>query len=335
MDTIGRTRLVHRLAWLLVALAWPLIWVGGLVTTYDAGMSVPDWPGTYGYNLLLYPLSTWITGPFDIFVEHGHRLLGMVVGIVAIALLIAAWRRESRWWVIVLCFGVLLAVIGQGVLGGMRVLMSDQTLAMVHGVTGPAFFALSTVAVVVTSPWWMRLPSDGTSGPSRSGPSRSGSLGRFAVVSAAGLVALTYLQLVLGALLRHAGPTTRPGIFAMITANHILIAFVVWAVAVLVWLLVRRCGDLTLSRPGVALVTLVFVQIGLGTATWLVNYGFPTFLRGAPGSEHFLIRAKGFTESLIVTGHVATGSLILAVATLLLVRALRYRHVQSGIASSC
>jgi cytochrome c oxidase assembly protein subunit 15 len=66
--------LLHRLTVLIVCLVWPLIWVGGLVTTYDAGMSVPDWPGTYGYNLFLYPYETWLFGPFDLFIEHGHRL---------------------------------------------------------------------------------------------------------------------------------------------------------------------------------------------------------------------------------------------------------------------
>jgi cytochrome c oxidase assembly protein subunit 15 len=61
---------LHRLAVLAVCLVWPLIWVGGLVTTYDAGMAVPDWPGTYGYNLFLYPLTTWVYGPFDLLIEH-------------------------------------------------------------------------------------------------------------------------------------------------------------------------------------------------------------------------------------------------------------------------
>ena len=69
----------HRLAVALACATFPLIWVGGLVTTYDAGMAVPDWPGTYGYNLLLYPWQTWIAGPWDLFIEHGHRLLGAAV----------------------------------------------------------------------------------------------------------------------------------------------------------------------------------------------------------------------------------------------------------------
>ena len=64
------------LAVVLVCATFPLIWVGGLVTTYEAGMAVPDWPTTYGYNLFLYPWQTWICGPWDLFIEHGHRLLG-------------------------------------------------------------------------------------------------------------------------------------------------------------------------------------------------------------------------------------------------------------------
>ena len=65
----------HRAAVLLVCATFPLIWVGGLVTTTQAGMAVPDWPNTYGYNLFLYPWQTWLFGPWDLFIEHGHRLL--------------------------------------------------------------------------------------------------------------------------------------------------------------------------------------------------------------------------------------------------------------------
>ena len=64
----------HRFAVLLAWAVFPLLCVGGLVTTYGAGMSVPDWPNTYGHNLLLYPWTTWITDPWDLFIEHGHRL---------------------------------------------------------------------------------------------------------------------------------------------------------------------------------------------------------------------------------------------------------------------
>src|SRR5436190_14526246 len=92
------SRWPHRLAVLLVCATFPLIWVGGLVTTYDAGMAVPDWPGTYGYNLFLYPFSTWWSGPWDLFVEHGHRLLGAIAGMLTIGFVIAVWLGDSRRW---------------------------------------------------------------------------------------------------------------------------------------------------------------------------------------------------------------------------------------------
>ena len=92
----------------LVCATFPLIWVGGLVTTYEAGMAVPDWPTTYGYNLFLYPWQTWMLGPWDLFIEHGHRLAGggrrsvddclagrAVAPIGAAGCAGWAWRR---WW---------------------------------------------------------------------------------------------------------------------------------------------------------------------------------------------------------------------------------------------
>ena len=82
----------HRWAVALACATFPLVWVGGLVTTTDAGMAVPDWPNTYGYNLFLYPWQTWLAGPWDIFVEHGHRLLGATVGMMTIGLLAVLWR---------------------------------------------------------------------------------------------------------------------------------------------------------------------------------------------------------------------------------------------------
>ena len=69
------------------------------MTSYDAGMAVPDWPTTYGYNLFLYPWQTWVLGPWDLFIEHGHRLFGATVGMLTIALLLTVWLREPRRWV--------------------------------------------------------------------------------------------------------------------------------------------------------------------------------------------------------------------------------------------
>ena len=326
----GASRALHRLAVLAVCLVWPLIWVGGLVTTYDAGMAVPDWPGTYGYNLFLYPIGTWLGGPFDLFIEHGHRLLGAVVGLVAIAM-VGASLWDPRRWVRGLCVGLLLAVISQGVLGGLRVVLSDRTLAMTHGCVGPAVFSLFVVAAVVTSRfWWQpRFEPGGDSMSFRTGW----------VALAACLVILSYFQLLLGAQIRHIQPDSPPNRFAMIVAGHVITALVLWLLTGVNWMRLRRCGDLTLSRPAGVLIGLVAVQIVLGVGTWVVSYGWPSFLRWFPGATGFLIRSKGFFDSLVVTAHVATGSLILAVSTLLLFRTLRLRWQstrmhESGVAGS-
>lgn len=333
VDTVENypARGAHRLAVLVVCLVWPLIWVGGLVTTYDAGMAVPDWPGTYGYNLFLYPYETWLLGPFDLFIEHGHRLLGAVVGFVSIGLVIASLRFEPRTWAKWTAVAVLVAVIGQGVLGGMRVVLGDRTLAMVHGCTGPVFFALCVAAAATTGQWWWSRGrpngAGGVSAGTESGQSKVTPTHGLAI-GACCVVVLSYVQLVYGAQLRHVQPTETASGFAMTVSIHVLLAFVLWCLIGFQWIRVRACGDLTLSRPAVLLLGFVSLQIVLGVATWVVNYGFPTFLQAFPGSEGFLVRSKGFLDSIVVTAHVATGSLILAQSVMILIRILRLRHIE-------
>ena len=145
-------------------------------------------------------------------------------------------------------------------------------------------------------------------------------IGKSHLVLGVALVCVSYAQLVLGAQLRHIQPTMLPGGFAMTVALHVMTAFLLWILTLIVWLRLRRCGDLTLSRPAAWLVGLVTVQILLGTGTWIVNYGWPSILGWVPGSTGFLLRAKGFVDSIIVTAHVATGALILGVSALMLVR---------------
>jgi len=154
---------------MLAAVTFPLIWVGGLVTTYDAGMAVPDWPGTYGYNLLLYPVETWIAGPWDLFIEHGHRLLGVVAGMLNIALVLAVFRWDRRVWMRYFSLGALAAVILQGCLGGFRVLLDDRQLAMLHGCAGPAFFAVCVALCVVTSRTWRESAAGGAASERNTG----------------------------------------------------------------------------------------------------------------------------------------------------------------------
>src|SRR5436189_5811650 len=101
---------LHTLALLTAAATFPLIFMGGLVTSHGAGMSVPDWPNSYGYNMFTFPPSKWIGG---IFYEHTHRLMGTVVGMLSIALTIIAWKSEPRKGVRLLCASVLGEVICQ------------------------------------------------------------------------------------------------------------------------------------------------------------------------------------------------------------------------------
>src|SRR5438477_5657271 len=104
---------LHRIAVLTACATFPLIFMGGLVTSHQAGMSVPDWPNSYGYNMFLFPPRFWVGG---ILYEHTHRLMATVVGFLSIVLAIWAWRVEKRAWVRRLAYGVLGAVIFQGVL---------------------------------------------------------------------------------------------------------------------------------------------------------------------------------------------------------------------------
>ncbi len=89
-------RTVHGLALITAAATFPLIFMGGLVTSHQAGMSVPDWPNSWGYNMFTFPPSKWVGG---ILFEHTHRLAGAFVGLLTILLMIAAWTTDRRRWV--------------------------------------------------------------------------------------------------------------------------------------------------------------------------------------------------------------------------------------------
>jgi len=178
---------------LLTAIAtFPLIFMGGLVTSHGAGMSVPDWPNSYGYNMFAFPFSQWL-GPDKggIFYEHLHRLMGTVVGLLAIAVAIVAWLVEKRRWVRWLAVGVLGAVILQGVLGGLRVVLVNVNIAVVHACFAQAFFCLATMLTMVTSRWWLERD-----------PIHVDRQRRLPVMGAIA-TCVVYVQLILGALMRH------------------------------------------------------------------------------------------------------------------------------------
>jgi cytochrome c oxidase assembly protein subunit 15 len=302
------------LAVVLACATFPLLWVGGLVTTTDAGMAVPDWPSTYGYNLFLYPWQSWLAGPWDLFVEHGHRLLASAVGMLTIALVVVLWRSEPRAWVRKLGFVALGLVIFQGVLGGMRVLLDERTLAMLHGCTGPLFFSLSVALAVVTSGNWLSN-DDPLVRP------QSGHVRRLAVVTAV----LFYLQLVFGAVLRHMPIESQPATFVLAVRFHLLLAGVlVLHVAILAWLVVRHFRQVRpVFRLTLALVGLLGFQILLGASTWIVKFSVPAWAADWLPWNNFANSAGGWLQTHIITGHVAVGSLLLGTSVAIALLALR------------
>ena len=224
--------------------------MGGLVTSHHAGMSVPDWPNSYGYNMFLFPPNQWIGG---VLYEHTHRLMATVVGFLSVILTLWAWgpsanenarkwmgwsavvtaigavsltivvalvridygsqaiARYTNWqlarldcvwfcsclfasrpawrWVRWLCTSILGVVLLQGLLGGLRVVLVQLDLAIVHACLAQAFFCLAAACYLVTSPQWTLTPEISRLADA---PRRLATLGIVAV-------SLVYLQLIVGA----------------------------------------------------------------------------------------------------------------------------------------
>ena len=299
---------------LLACATFPLLWVGGLVTTYDAGMAVPDWPNTYGYNLFLYPLQTWITGPWDLFIEHGHRLLGATVGILSIVLVLVLWAREPRRWVRALGIAVLLGVISQGILGGMRVIEDERLLAKIHGCFAPLVFSLTVAVALFTSALWKRPRVIKQH-------AEASKLHRLAALT----TALAYVQVLLGAQLRHRSVDMQPGDYRAAVFAHLVMAAVL-AVHVL-WLLshvVRSHRDLVeLSRPCWTVAGLLGLQLVLGAAVWVTNFGWPSFAADYRWTAGYVPVAESRLQTHVTTAHVAAGSLMLITSLSLMLRSLR------------
>lgn len=131
-----------------------LIGLGGLVTSHEAGMAVPDWPTSYGYNMFFFPISQWVGG---IFYEHTHRLLASLVGFLTIALTVCLWVKEERRWLRWLGVAALGTVVLQGVLGGLRVVLSKQEIGIFHAALAQSFFLLVSSIALFLTPFWKRL----------------------------------------------------------------------------------------------------------------------------------------------------------------------------------
>ena len=143
---------LHRFAFFTSCLTFPLIFVGGLVKSHEAGLSVPDWPTTYGYNMFTFPFHMMVG---NIFYEHGHRLYASLVGFLILILALWIWRKETRAWVRKLGWFALLAVCIQGILGGITVKMFlPWYVSTAHAALAQITFCLTVALSMVTSKWW-------------------------------------------------------------------------------------------------------------------------------------------------------------------------------------
>ncbi len=283
---------LHRFAVLTAAATLLLIVAGGLVTSTESGLSVPDWPTTYGQNMFTFPISKWVGG---IRFEHTHRLIASTVGMLTI--LLTAWlaRRETRRWVRRLGYLALAAVVAQGVLGGLTVLLLlPPAVSVAHACLAQTFFSLTVALAVVTSPRWkdraptsLRLAFAGEP------------VARIAAVTAGAV----FLQLVVGAVMRHtkaglaipdfplALGRVLPPLDTFPVAIHFAHRVIALAVAVLVAICAVRAfasGRRGLEGVSLWLAALVTTQIVLGAATVLSG-----------------------KSVAIATAHVATGALLL------------------------
>src|SRR5712691_9987890 len=132
---------LDRFAWLTAGATFLLLGLGGLVTSHEAGLAVPDWPTTYGYNMFLFPMHLWRS---NIFYEHTHRLLASFVGLLTTILAVWLWLREPRSWLRWLGTGAFFAILLQGVLGGLRVILLKDAIGIFHATLAQSFFVLVT-----------------------------------------------------------------------------------------------------------------------------------------------------------------------------------------------
>ena len=284
---------LHRTAHLTAGATFLLIVIGGIVTSTDSGLAVPDWPTTFGYNMFLYPLSEMVGG---ILYEHSHRLMGSLVGILTIALLVLILAKDSRKWLKWLGLAALIAVIVQGVLGGLRVTQINRNFAIVHACLAQAFFALLCgIAWFTSRDWWQE---NKTERPTEAAQK----LRRLSLIT----TCLIYVQLIFGAILRHTGSRLDA---------HLLFAFLV---ALHIFLLARRILAMKSGAEKIGhsmpllLLGLLVVQLMLGTGAF--------FAKLTAFGETF---ATAFTVT-ITTTHVAVGALMLVSSFVLTLKIYRF-----------
>src|SRR5438045_9626749 len=151
------TAWLNRFIWFTAFATLLLICSGGMVTSKNVGLAVPDWPTTFGYNMFLFPVSKWIGG---VFFEHTHRLGGSIVGLLTIILAVWIWRAEDRQSLRNLALIAVAGVILQGILGGLRVTTLKDQIGIFHACIAQAFLGLIVLLALLTTNFWRALPAN-------------------------------------------------------------------------------------------------------------------------------------------------------------------------------
>ena len=302
---------LHRYNRVLAAVSLLLIAAGGLVTSTESGLAVPDWPTTYGYFMYSFPLSGMVGG---ILYEHGHRLIASTVGLMTIVLAVWLTRVESRRWVRRMGWLVLAAVVAQGLLGGLTVLyFLPAPVSISHAGLAQVFFMLVVSLAVFTSPGW--LSRYGRDAATTRDVVSDTALRRLSIVTPI----VVYVQILVGATMRHTGaglaipdfplafgrvvpPTWDPGIAVHFAHRIGAVVVVGLVVALSAHVVARQRARVELVRPALLLLLVVLTQFTLGA--WIVL-----------SEKHVAIN----------TAHVATGAVLFVTSVVLGLRVHRDR----------
>lgn len=285
---------LNRFAILVACATFFLIIAGALVTSNDAGLATSDWPLSNGQFLPA------MVG--NMFYEHGHRMIATTVGLLTIALCIYIRLKEKRQWVWRLGLFALIAVCAQGILGGLTVkMMLPQSVSTAHATLAQLFFCATVSLAVFTSKSWTEA---------RTLPEEKGTLPLRYLCTAA--LATIFLQLILGATLRHSAKWDQH------LPVELILAHIGGALAVTIALgssslavLRRHKGETFLTRPATIALVLLVTQLFLGIAAYLTRLGSPN----DPQPLHPMIG--------ITVAHVACGALVFATTIVLTLRTYR------------
>lgn len=281
----------HRFTVLAAACVFLLIVAGALVTSNDAGLSVPDWPTSFGSLYRIPPLVGGVK------FEHGHRMLAEFIGLLTIGVAVWTQKVDQRRWMRVLGWSALGTVIAQGILGGLTVLFYlPPAISTAHATLAQTFFCIMVSIAFFTSKSWVETPT---------AVIRSDVRPRLTTLSML-TVAAVWMQLIMGAAFRHSGIRLLP---------HLVGACVVFCMVnwLAITTLKRHRATPQLATPAGVLLTLLAVQITLGLASYITRVLW---------SQSAAIPLASMVVATVA--HVACGALLLATTVILTIQI--HRH---------